>query len=308
MSISICIPTYNRLPHLKRLLNSIFKEFGNYPYEIIVADGGSTDGTIEYLKSFNNITLIRQKELKGVVRAYNACFKLTKYKYILWPSDDFVLVPKVLIKACKLMDRYPEIGAVSPKVRETLFWNFPGFGVRFRSPVVLSETHIFRASVLKKFNYLDEAFKTYFVDGDSYLSVLQLGYATIFTREVGIIHNRFEDELRRINKKNRTNPDEIKYFRKKWADFELKLNEHLQLSPFKRYKTLFFKIVRHILRKSPWLLRPMMRRNYAFAHTFYDWLLKQCIVFEAKEYNHLKDFYLAQKIPKRLIQKEKNGN
>ena len=52
--LSLVIPTYNRLPHLKECINSFVEGIGNYPYEIIIPDGGSTDGTIEYLKNVDN--------------------------------------------------------------------------------------------------------------------------------------------------------------------------------------------------------------------------------------------------------------
>jgi len=40
--ISICISTYNRLPHLKRCLKSIFEGFRgkDYHFEVIIGDGG----------------------------------------------------------------------------------------------------------------------------------------------------------------------------------------------------------------------------------------------------------------------------
>ena len=69
MGISFCIATYNRLPHLKCLLNSIFEGFGDYPYEVIVADGGSTDGSLEYMRNLANIKLIEQKKLTGAIKA-----------------------------------------------------------------------------------------------------------------------------------------------------------------------------------------------------------------------------------------------
>lgn len=61
--ISICIPTYNRLPYLKQCFSSVFNGFGDYPYEVIIADGVSTDGTLEYPRGLDNIKLIETGEL-----------------------------------------------------------------------------------------------------------------------------------------------------------------------------------------------------------------------------------------------------
>ncbi len=301
MGISICIPTYNRLPYLKRLLDSIFDGFNDYPYEIIVADGGSTDGTLEYLRSLDNVILIEQGELTGSVKAFNACFKLAKYEYIFWPSDDFVLVPKVLIKACMLMDCHKEIALVAPKVKEPTFGNIPGVELHLNF-LVLSKTHIFRASVLRKINYLDENFRVYFVDDDSCLAVLNLGYTIIFTKEVGVIHNRTQDEIWTHNQNIRKdeNQRESEYFRKKWAELHLKLDEYIRSSPIKKYRSLFFMRV-YIETFKRRLTRLVPKKGHAFVAQLYDHLFEQCVVFKAKEYEHLKDFYLAQKFPKEVL-------
>jgi glycosyltransferase involved in cell wall biosynthesis len=70
-SLSIIIPTYNNEDFIGNCLNSIFKQ--DYPKElmqIIVADGGSTDRTLDIVKKFN-VKIVHNKfriEEKG--RAY----------------------------------------------------------------------------------------------------------------------------------------------------------------------------------------------------------------------------------------------
>ena len=97
--LSICVPTYNRLHDLKRFLNSIFDGFKgiDYQYEIIIADGGSTDGTLEYLRGLDSIKLIEQGRLIGVVKAVNDCLKMANGDYVFTANDDFVLFPDILI-------------------------------------------------------------------------------------------------------------------------------------------------------------------------------------------------------------------
>tara|TARA_Y100001968_G_scaffold30341_1_gene23460 strand:- start:74 stop:1006 length:933 start_codon:yes stop_codon:yes gene_type:complete len=56
MLISVVIPTYNRLPILKKCLIALENQIFNnetYDYEIVIVDDGSTDGTINWLR--NNI-------------------------------------------------------------------------------------------------------------------------------------------------------------------------------------------------------------------------------------------------------------
>ena len=51
--ISICIPTYNGEKFIARTIQSVLDQtFSNF--EIIVSDDGSTDKTLEIVRSFND--------------------------------------------------------------------------------------------------------------------------------------------------------------------------------------------------------------------------------------------------------------
>lgn len=50
-TVSVVIPTYDRLPRLRRVLAGLAAQDVDRPFEVVVVDDGSTDGTGDYLRS-----------------------------------------------------------------------------------------------------------------------------------------------------------------------------------------------------------------------------------------------------------------
>ena len=70
MNISVVIPSYNRKEFLKRSIDSAINQTKK-PFEIIIVDDGSTDGTETMIKSdYDFVKFIKQKN-KGVSAARN---------------------------------------------------------------------------------------------------------------------------------------------------------------------------------------------------------------------------------------------
>jgi glycosyltransferase involved in cell wall biosynthesis len=76
-------------------------------------DGGSTDGTIEYLDRQEDVNLIQHGKLIGCVNAYNDGFSRAKGKYVAFLNDDIEMQDRALFMACEGLDRLPEVGLVS---------------------------------------------------------------------------------------------------------------------------------------------------------------------------------------------------
>ncbi|MEM6396837.1 MAG: TIGR04283 family arsenosugar biosynthesis glycosyltransferase [Bacteroidota bacterium] len=58
MRISIIIPTLNEIENIEALINHLDEAPGSDNFEIIIVDGGSTDGTIAKLQGLKNVKLI----------------------------------------------------------------------------------------------------------------------------------------------------------------------------------------------------------------------------------------------------------
>jgi glycosyltransferase involved in cell wall biosynthesis len=89
--VSYIIPTYNAEKYLKRCLDSIFMQ--DYPrdkYEVIIADGGSTDRTIEILKSYS-VTYVHNEKKDAESGKYVAIQAAKGDVYLLLDSDNVIV-------------------------------------------------------------------------------------------------------------------------------------------------------------------------------------------------------------------------
>lgn len=94
-SISVVIPSFNRLPYLTKALDSVFSQTSKAD-EVIVVDDGSTDDTVEHIKAlFPEVILLTQPNL-GVSAARNYGIKTATSDWIaLLDSDDQWLPDKI---------------------------------------------------------------------------------------------------------------------------------------------------------------------------------------------------------------------
>ena len=114
MKISVVIPTYNRKHTLPRALDSVLAQ-SYQPFEIIVIDDGSTDGTFNLIKSkYPSINLLEShkpsKSLKGsspkgVSVARNVGIKQSKGDWIALLDSDDEWIPDKLIKQVQLLKK-----------------------------------------------------------------------------------------------------------------------------------------------------------------------------------------------------------
>lgn len=98
-SISVVLPTYNRLPRLQQVIGGLERQ--SYPLDLletIVVSDGSTDGTIEYLEGLSTPLHLRvlTQNNQGPAAARNLGVKNASGELVLFLDDDVVPTPHLV--------------------------------------------------------------------------------------------------------------------------------------------------------------------------------------------------------------------
>lgn len=109
---SIIIPTYNGLHLLSECVDSI-RRHTDRPYEIIVVDNGSTDGTKEYCER-ERLILIALPENHGFPAACNKGLTVAAGEQLLLLNNDCLVAPGWLTQLLRALHSAPSIGIVGP--------------------------------------------------------------------------------------------------------------------------------------------------------------------------------------------------
>ncbi|MCM1321062.1 MAG: glycosyltransferase family 2 protein [Bacteroides sp.] len=93
MDVSIIIVNYNTKELTRNCLASIFEKTAGVDFEVIVSDNGSSDGSIEMIRTeFPQVILIENNENLGFGTANNRGLKIAKGKYIFYLNSDTILL------------------------------------------------------------------------------------------------------------------------------------------------------------------------------------------------------------------------
>src|ERR1035438_10494703 len=115
------IPTFNRKNHLKDILNDLYnQELNNYTMEIIVIVDGSTDGTLEMLKTeYPDVNIIQGNGNWWYTKSMNEGFKFglkLKADFFLTLNDDITINSeyiKILLNDYGLLESKSILGSIS---------------------------------------------------------------------------------------------------------------------------------------------------------------------------------------------------
>ncbi len=113
---SIIIPHWNAAHHLPTCLESLRRQTFR-DFEVIVADNGSTDGSLELLaRDYAWVRVLPLGENQGFAGACNAGMRAARGEFVILLNNDTEADPHWLEEVVATFQRYPEAGIVASKM------------------------------------------------------------------------------------------------------------------------------------------------------------------------------------------------
>ena len=110
--VSIITPSFNQAHYLEETIRSVLSQ--DYPHlEYMIVDGGSTDGTVEIIKEYEQKLAwwVSEKD-QGQTDAINKGFARASGEILAWINSDDTYEPSAVSAAVKYLQEHPDVGMV----------------------------------------------------------------------------------------------------------------------------------------------------------------------------------------------------
>lgn len=180
MKFTIVTPSYNQGQFIEQTIISVLSQEGDFFIDYIIADGGSTDNTVEVIKKYD--TLLRKglypikcngvefrwwsKKDKGQTDAINQGFKIASGEILAWINSDDFYEPNAFQEVKKIFNKHQELelvygdgykveyGKNTKIIKESFEGSYNDFLRRYR--FIFQPSAFWKKSLLDKMGLLDE--------------------------------------------------------------------------------------------------------------------------------------------------------
>jgi hypothetical protein len=197
--LSYVAGTLNRINSLIAMVQSC-RVCTSIPYEIVIVDGGSTDGTERWCREQPDVVFIQQGERRGAVAAYNAAFEAACGDIIVQLNDDAQIYGNP--------NSLPRIFNDSPNLAQLCFeWADPGqpYAISRTPPVGLHNAAIpyanfgaVRYEMGRAVGWWGDVYHHHAGDCELTLRLMLAGWDVGNTNACRVDHERKADETRKM--------------------------------------------------------------------------------------------------------------
>jgi len=164
--VSIIVPSFQQAKFLRIAIDSILSQEYE-PMEVLVLDGGSSDGSREILESYGDRIWFRSHPDRGQCHAINEGFEKSRGEFVAWLNSDDFYYPGAVAKAVEVLKKNTETALVYGEgnlVAEdgSVMWKFPEtvpfdlWRLANHSDYILQPTVFFRREALFECGLLAE--------------------------------------------------------------------------------------------------------------------------------------------------------
>lgn len=118
--LSIIIVNLNTVDLTEGCIKSIYKHKVNFPFEVILIDNGSDDGSVEmlnkYVKKYKNFKAIFNNDNTGYAKANNQGINMAKGEYLLLLNNDTIVYKNSLNNLVDFAIKNPDAGVVGSRL------------------------------------------------------------------------------------------------------------------------------------------------------------------------------------------------
>ena len=114
VDLSVVIPVYNAMPLLERCLDSVFGQTTRYAVEVILVDDGSTDASVDYIRSRKEPNLVLHRQANaGPAAARNKGVELAQSRYCAYLDADDYWMDGYVEQTVAFLDAHADCVAVT---------------------------------------------------------------------------------------------------------------------------------------------------------------------------------------------------
>ena len=116
--LGVIILNWNGEELLKQFLPTAIKYTVGHETDLIVADNGSTDNSVAWIKdNYPEVKIIKFDKNYGFAEGYNRAIEETRYPYTILLNSDVEVTNGWWQPLLRFLEENPEVGAVQPKIK-----------------------------------------------------------------------------------------------------------------------------------------------------------------------------------------------